>query len=159
MKFYVRDSSATYRRASSEELLRAARTILRRKFRRGTAVRDPRSAGEYLVGELAHLDHECFAILWLDARHRVLAFDPLFRGTIDGTSVYPREVVRSAISVNAAACILAHNHPSGFGEPSPADTRITQRLKAALELVDVRVIDHLIVAADDCVSMAARGLL
>ncbi len=110
MKFYIKDASAAYRRASSEELLTAARSVLRRKYRRGTAIRDPHSVGPYLIGELGHLEHESFSLLWLDNRHRVLCFEELFRGTIDGTSVYPREVVKQALSVNAAAVILAHNH-------------------------------------------------
>lgn len=159
MEFYVKDASAKYRPASADELLSAARSVLRRKFRRGKLIKTPGDAGDYLIGELAHLDYECFAILWLDNRHRILVFEPLFRGTLDGTSVYPREVVRSAMRLNAAACLLTHNHPSGVGEPSSADERITRRLKTALELVDVRVIDHVIVAGDRCVSMAQRGLL
>ena len=159
MEFYVKDASATYRRASAEELLTAARSVLRRKYRRGKLIKDPQSAGAYLIGELGHLDYECFAILWLDTRHKIIELESMFRGTVDGTSVYPREAVRSAIRTNAAACLLVHNHPSGNGTPSSADEKITRRLKTALELVDVNVIDHVIVAADSCVSLAQRGLL
>ena len=96
--------------------------------------------------------------LSLGGGHRVIAFEELFRGTIDGTSVYPREVVKEALSANAAAVILAHNHPSGVAEPSQADERITRRLKAALELVDIRLLDHLVIGDGEAVSLASRGL-
>ncbi|MGB5624285.1 MAG: JAB domain-containing protein, partial [Woeseiaceae bacterium] len=97
--------------------------------------------------------------LFLDNRHQVLAFDALFRGTIDGTSVYPREVVKEALAINAAAVILAHNHPSGVAEPSQADERITLRLKSALDLVDIRLLDHLIIGNGKATSLARRGLI
>ena len=99
-----------------------------------------------------------FAILWLDNRHRVIAFEELFRGTIDGASIHSREVVKSALGHNAAACIMAHNHPSGVSDPSRADENITRRLRDALALIEVRVLDHIIVG-EDCVSFAERGLL
>ena len=108
---------------------------------------------------MRHLDHELFCCLFLDNRHRVLSFNELFRGTIDGTSVYPREVVKEALAVNAAAVILAHNHPSGVAEPSQADERITRRLKSALELVDIRLLDHLIIGDGRTTSLASRGLI
>ena len=121
---------------------------------------DPAELTEaFLAARMRHLDHERFCCLFLDNRHRVLCFEELFRGTIDGTSVYPREVVKEALRVNAAAVILAHNHPSGVAEPSRADERITQRLKAALELVDVRLLDHLVVGHGEVVSLASRGLV
>lgn len=125
----------------------------------GTAIRSPSDTSAFLLARLRDLAHELFCCLYLDNRHRVLGFDELFRGTIDGTSVYPREVVKEALRINAAAVILAHNHPSGVAEPSQADERITRRLKAALELVDIRVLDHLIVGAGHTTSLAARGLL
>lgn len=125
----------------------------------GTTIRSPSDTETYLRGKLGHLDHEVFCITYLDNRHRVLAFDEMFRGTIDGTSVYPREVVKAALTHNAAAVILAHNHPSGVAEPSQADERITKRLKAALELVDIRVLDHIIIGGNTSVSLAKRGLL
>ena len=102
---------------------------------------------------------EVFACLYLDNRHRVLHFEELFRGTIDGASVHPREVVKAALHRNAAAVILAHNHPSGVAEPSAADRQITERLKSALQLVEIRVLDHLVVGDQDCVSFAERGWL
>ena len=125
----------------------------------GDAIRSPADTEVYLQARLQHLGHELFCCLYLDNRHRVLAFAELFRGTIDGTSVYPREVVKEALAVNAAAVILAHNHPSGVAEPSQADERITRRLRSALELVDIRLLDHLIIGAGRATSMAGRGLL
>jgi len=125
----------------------------------GETLRSPADTELFLKSRLQHLDHELFCCLYLDNRHRVLRFDELFRGTIDGTSVYPREVVKEALKVNAAAIILAHNHPSGVAEPSQADERITRRLKSALELVDIRLLDHLIVGDGRATSLASRGLL
>jgi DNA repair protein RadC len=108
---------------------------------------------------LAPRDHEVFTILFLDSRHRLIDCREIFRGTIDGASVHPREVVKEALARNAAAVILSHNHPSGVAEPSQADELITQRLREALALIDVRVLDHLIVAGSDVVSLAERGAL
>lgn len=125
----------------------------------GEVIRSPTDTETFLQAKLRHLDHELFCCLYLDNRHRVLRFDEMFRGTIDGTSVYPREVVKEALKINAAAVILAHNHPSGVAEPSQADERITRRLKAALELVDIRLLDHLIIGDGRATSLAARGLI
>ena len=125
----------------------------------GVAIKSPADTEAFLQSKLRHLGHELFCCLYLDNRHRVLRFDEMFRGTIDGTSVYPREVVKEALAMNAAAVILAHNHPSGVAEPSQADERITRRLKSALELVDIRVLDHLIIGDGQTTSMASRGLL
>ncbi len=125
----------------------------------GEPIRCPTDTELYLKARLRHLGHEVFCCLYLDNRHRVLRFDEMFRGTIDGTSVYPREVVKEALAVNAAAVILAHNHPSGVSEPSQADERITRRLKAALELVDIRLLDHIIVGDGKATSLASRGLV
>jgi len=111
--------------ATGEEILEAARIELDRRFRRADALTSPDLTREFLRVNLAPKPFEVFAVIWLDNRHRVLAFDELFRGTIDGASVRPREVVRAAMDHNAAACILAHNHPSGVAEPSQADMRIT----------------------------------
>jgi DNA repair protein RadC len=143
--------------------LKAVPELARRYFEQslpcGEVIRSPADTESFLKARMQHLDHELFCCLYLDNRHRVLRFDELFRGTIDGTSVYPREVVKEALSVNAAAIILAHNHPSGVAEPSQADERITKRLKAALELVDIRLLDHLIVGNGPATSLASRGLL
>jgi DNA repair protein RadC len=125
----------------------------------GEAIRSRSDTESYLQARIRNLGHELFCCLYLDNRHRVLRFDEMFRGTIDGTSVYPREVVKEALAINAAAVILAHNHPSGVAEPSQADERITKRLKSALELVDIRLLDHLIIGDGETTSMANRGLL
>jgi len=125
----------------------------------GTAIKSPSETEDFLKARLGDLEHESFCVIYLDNRHRVIQFSELFRGTIDGTSVYPREVVKESLKNNAAAIILAHNHPSGVSEPSQADERITKRLKAALELVDIRVLDHIIVGQGTATSFAARGLL
>jgi len=125
----------------------------------GEAIRSPSDTETFLMARLRDRPHEVFCCLYLDNRHRVLLFEELFRGTIDGTSVYPREVVKQALTVNAAAIILAHNHPSGVAEPSQADERITRRVKSALELVDIRLLDHLIIGDGISTSLASRGML
>lgn len=114
---------------------------------------------QYLRAHLRHKQHEVFAVLYLDNQHQLLAYDEIFRGTIDGASVHPREVVKSVLRHNAAAIILAHNHPSGVAEPSGSDLDITQLLKDALQLIDVRVLDHFIVGDAEVVSLCERGLL
>ena len=154
----IQDGNGAYRAATSDEIIQAAIKAINRRFLKGKALTSPKDAREFFKLHLAHLEHEVFSILWLDNRHRVITFEELFRGTINGTSVHPREVVKSALINNAAACILAHNHPSGDSKPSEADRCLTARLKDALSLVDVRVLDHIIVAAD-YVSFAEQGLL
>jgi len=124
---------------------------------RGEALTDPSAAGRYFVQRLRGRPHEIFAALFLDTRHRALAFEELFTGSIDGTEVYPREIVRRVLAHNAAAVIVGHNHPSGSGEPSAADRAITTLLKRSLELVDTRLLDHFVVGDGPPVSMAARG--
>ncbi|MGE0580638.1 MAG: DNA repair protein RadC [Steroidobacteraceae bacterium] len=119
----------------------------------------PRHTAEFLVAQLRDRPYEVFCCLHLDSRHRLIAFDELFRGTIDGASVHPREVVRQALAHNAAAVIFAHNHPSGIAEASQADELITRRLCDALALMDIRVLDHFIVGDSACLSFAERGLL
>lgn len=126
---------------------------------RGAALTSPTATRRYLSLRLRDREHEVFACLFLDNRHRVIAFDELFRGTIDGASVYPREIVKAALRYNAAAVILSHNHPSGVAEPSRADERLTERLREALGLIDVRVLDHIIVGDGEPLSFAERGLL
>jgi DNA repair protein RadC len=144
-------------------MIRALPELARRYFESalapGEVVRSPADTEAFLQARIRHLGHEVFCCLFLDNRHRVLCFEEMFRGTIDGTSVYPREVVKEALALNAAAVILAHNHPSGVAEPSQADERITRRLKSALELVDIRLLDHLIIGDGRATSMASRGLL
>ena len=145
------------------EILRALPELARRYFEEslpaGQQIRSPADTKSFLLSRMRDLDHELFCCLYLDNRHRVLRFDEMFRGTIDGTSVYPREVVKEALAVNAAAVILAHNHPSGVAEPSQADERITSRLKSALGLVDIRLLDHLIVGDGSATSLASRGMI
>jgi len=120
---------------------------------------NPCDSAIFLKARMRNLPYEVFAVLFLDNRHRVLAYEEMFRGTIDGSSVHPREVIRAALQRNAAATIFAHNHPSGVAEPSAADRAITHELRDALALVGVRVLDHLVVGSGEPVSMAARGLL
>ena len=139
--------------------LELARRHLEETLRRGPALASPDAVRRFLRARLRDLPHELFCCLHLDNRNRVIAFEELFRGTIDGASVHPREVVKRALAHNAAALILAHNHPSGVAEPSQADEVITRRLRSALALVDIRVLDHLVVGDGACVSFAERGLL
>jgi DNA repair protein RadC len=144
-------------------LLQAALELSRRHYAAelltGPALEAPKVTQAFLIAQLRDRPYEVFCVLHLDNRHRLIAFEELFRGTIDGASVHPREVVKQALARNAAAVILAHNHPSGVAEPSQADELITYRLRDALGLVDIRVLDHLIVGDNRCVSFAERGLL
>lgn len=157
MNLYVQEGS-DYRLATADEVMDRAKRLIDRKHRRGHQFSSPQAVEDYLRTKLGFKDNETFVALWLDNRHRLIAYEELFNGTIDGTSVYPRVVVQRAIAHNAAAVIFAHPHPSGVAEPSIADERITRRLKQALELVDIRVVDHVIVG-EQCVSLASRGLL
>ena len=145
--------------AQLQAVLEMGRRHLFEQLERGTALLSPEDTSQFLRARMRDLPHEVFAVLFLDNRHRVIAFEEMFRGTIDGASVHPREVVRRSLQHNAAALILCHNHPSGVAEPSQADRRITARLSDALGLIDVRVLDHLIIGDQECCSMARRGLL
>lgn len=157
---FIKQPNGRYRKASRNEVMElAAEYHQKRHSLVGAAIRSPSDTTDYLKGALAGLESERFCAIFLDNRHRVLAFEVLFKGTIDGTSVYPREVVKRALEHNAAAMILSHNHPSGVAEPSQADERITKRLKVALELIDCRVLDHVIIAGDTTTSLASRGML
>lgn len=148
-------------------LSRTDRTLVAKAIRcleavyltKGDCLTSPQATRDYLKLRLYGLPSEVFVCLFLDTRHRVIRYEELFKGTIDGASVHPCEVVRRVIEVNAAAVIFAHNHPSGVAEPSQADLRITQRLKEALALIEVRVLDHLIVGEGETTSLAERGLL
>ncbi|GBL58791.1 DNA repair protein RadC [Pseudomonas citronellolis] len=143
--------------AQLQAVLEMARRHLAEQLRRDSALESPQAVRDFLKARLRHEAHEVFACLFLDGRHRVLAFEVLFHGSIDSASVYPRQVVKRALAHNAAALILSHNHPSGITEPSQADRRLTQRLKDALALVDVRVLDHFIVGDGEPLSMAEMG--
>lgn len=155
----VRDVDGQYRPAHADEVLCHARRLLANRVRRGATMSSPEAVKDHLRLELGALEHEVFCVLFLDAQHRIIALKQMFRGTVSQTSVYPREVVKEALAVNAAAVILAHNHPSGSVEPSRADEFLTQTLRTALALVDVRVLDHLVVAGADVCSFAERGLV
>jgi DNA repair protein RadC len=148
---------------SAHEKCAAARELVKRwleeELRSADALTSPRSVRDYLRLLLHDREHEVFVVLLLDAQHRVIACEELFRGTLTQTSVYPREVVKAALRANAAAVIFAHNHPSGVAEPSHADELLTRSLKAALALVDIQVLDHFIVAGTSTLSFAERGLL
>jgi len=139
--------------------LEMARRHMEQQLERGDALTNPDAVRSYLSARLRDHSQEVFACLFLDNKHRIIAFEELFYGTIDGASVYPREVVKRALAHNAAALILAHNHPSGVAEPSRADQAITSRLSDALALVDVRVLDHIVVGDGPAVSLAERGLM
>lgn len=153
---FVRNGRGRYRPADPDQILEAARQLVGQRLQRGMLLSDPSMACEFLRLQMATLEHEVFAAILLDTKHRVLEFVELFRGTIDGAEVHPREVVKTVLAANAAAVIVAHNHPSGCAEPSAADRAVTAQLKQALALVDVRLLDHFVVG-QNVVSMAARG--
>jgi DNA repair protein RadC len=142
-----------------QAVLELGRRYLEATLQRGNPLESVAATRQYLAAQLRHEPHEVFACLFLDSRHRVIVFEELFRGTIDGASVHPRQVVKRAIYHNAAAVILAHNHPSGVAEPSRADEQITQRLKEVLAIIDVRLLDHFIVGDGQTISFTERGLL
>ena len=144
---------------TQDQTIKRALKILDARMRSAPALSSPEAVRDYLRLLLHDRGHEVFVCVFLDAQHRVIACDELFRGTLAQTSVYPREVVKAALAHNAAAVIFAHNHPSGVAEPSRADELLTQTLKQALALVDVRVLDHFVVAGTALVSFAERGLI
>lgn len=158
-KLILREQIQTY--GSEDAVIAAAIELLARRLlsRRGSPLNSPAHVRDYLRLNLADLEHEVFWVIFLDAQNRVIASEELFRGTLTQTSVYPREVVKRALHYNAGAVLLAHNHPSGNPDPSHADETLTQALKQALALVDVRVLDHFIVAGPQIMSFAERGLL
>ena len=139
--------------------LELARRALAERLQQRPAFDSPGAVKDYLQLAIGARSHEVFAVLFLDAQHKLIAMEELFRGSLTQTSVYPREVASRALHLHAAAVVLAHNHPSGCAEPSRADEALTQALKAALALLDVRVLDHVIVARGAALSMAERGLL
>lgn len=155
---YVRDESG-FREAHATDVIDRAQALLAQRYRTGSPVlSSPALTREFLRMHLGACEHEVFGLLHLDSRHRLIAIEDLFRGTIASSSVHPREVVKAALARNAAAVVLYHNHPSGITEPSAADEFITRRLKEALALIDVRVLDHLIVA-ESIFSFAEAGLI
>ena len=155
----VQEAWGIYRPADPNEVLRAAQRFLATQVRGVEVMSSPSVLKDFLRVRLAALPYEVFAVVHLDAQNRVIDYVEMFRGTLTQTSVYPREVVREAMMRNSAAVFLVHNHPSGMAQPSRADEALTQTLKAALALVDVRVLDHLIVGGAEILSMAEKGLL
>lgn len=156
---YVKTATGRYAVAEAAAILEQARILAAAQLQRGALLTNPRVVREYLVGVFTGMESEQFRVLMLDNRHRLIVDAPMFNGTIDGASVHPREIVRDVIRHNAAAVILAHNHPSGNPEPSQADELITSRIRDALALIDVRVLDHVVVAGISAVSFAERGLI
>lgn len=154
----VKDEGGSYRPASGDEIIEAALSEINRRFTRGVMISSPAETLDFLRLRLSHLEHEVFAVLWLDNKNRVLAFEELFRGTVNSANVYPRELVKPAMKYNAAACILCHNHPSGDPSPSSADQNITRKIKETLNLLEVRTLDHVIVG-ERPYSFAENGLL
>ncbi|MCM8855354.1 MAG: DNA repair protein RadC [Candidatus Thiodiazotropha sp.] len=145
--------------AQLQAVLEMSRRYLREQLRKSDSLTNPQQTRNYLQAKLRHYPYEVFSCLFLDNRHRIICYEELFRGTIDGASVHPREVVKRALEHNAAALILAHNHPSGVAEPSRADQQITKRLKEALALVDIRVLDHIVIGEGEPVSLAELGMV
>ena len=147
------------KRAELVAVLELARRALAQQLTQKPLFNTPQAVRDYLQLQLGGLHHEVFAVLFLDSQHRLIALEEMFRGTLTQTSVYPREVVKQALTLNASSVVLAHNHPSGTAQPSRADEALTHTLKAALALVDVRVLDHFVVTASQAVSMAELGLV
>lgn len=145
--------------AQLQAVMELCKRYLKEPCLRETVFDSPDSVRKYLTMKLRGLGHEVFVVLYLDNQNRLIKDEVLFQGTINAASVYPREVVKAALKMNAASLILAHNHPSGIAEPSQADKLITKKLQQALNLIDVQVLDHLIVAGPSCVSFAERGLI
>jgi DNA repair protein RadC len=156
---YVKDVRGQFVPAGPEDIIAAAKAYLRTRVRRGIPLTSPQVVRDFLTVNLAEREIEYFCLLLLDSRHRLIKFVELFRGTIDRASVHVREVVRAAIEAHAGAVVLVHNHPSQVTDPSAADELITRRIKDALALIDVRVVDHLLVAGSEVVSFAERGLI
>ena len=144
---------------SENEVLSWAQNILEARFKRCNYLTSPAVVRDYLRAQLATEEREIFGMILLDTQHGVLGFERLFLGTLDSAKVYPREVIKAILNANAAAVILAHNHPSGIPEPSQADITLTNRLLVALKAIDVRLLDHLVIGGADSVSFAERGLL
>jgi DNA repair protein RadC len=159
VRFCAEPGLGLARYAELQAAVEIARRQLTETLRTGPSLASPRATRDFLLARLRDREHEVFCCLYLDNRHRLIHFEELFRGTIDGASVHPREVVKQALLWNSAAVIVAHNHPSGIPEPSQADEIITQRVKHALALVDIRLLDHIIVGDGASVSLAERGLI
>lgn len=138
-------------------IMKAAEAVLHDKYKRGTMISNPKDMKDYLINTLCFKDREQLLVILFDAKYRILDKKILFKGTVDQTPVFPREIVRFALDRNACACVLSHNHPSGITSPSESDKRITQRVKQALDLIEVKLVDHIIVAGNESLSMAECG--
>lgn len=160
-KNVIQDENGNYtvNAVSPDELVKLAASIMRERILDRTYITNSIDTTDYLKLELGSLEHEVFSVVFLDNKHGIIALDNMFRGTIDGASVHPREVVKQALGHNAAAVILAHNHPSGDVTPSNSDKTITTQLKDALSLVDIRVLDHVIIGGSQSYSFAEKGLI
>ena len=158
-RFCAQPGLGLVRFAELQAMLEISRRQLAENLRAGPLLATPRATQDFLFSRIRDLEHEVFCCLYLDNRHRLIQFAELFRGTIDGASVHPREIVKQALQHNSAAVIVAHNHPSGIAEPSRADELITIKIKEALNLVDIRLLDHIVVGDGVAVSMAERGLV
>lgn len=155
----VCEEHGVYVPASIDHILGAARHAIDERYQRGCAFVSPQRVTEFLIGKMATHEREVFAVMFMDTRHRLIAFEELFQGSIDSATVHVREIVKAALKHNAAAVILSHNHPSGNPEPSGADRAITKTIKQASGLVDVRILDHVIVGGNEAVSFVQRGIL
>lgn len=162
MKIFEKKPNGMYvarRQFSADDVLHLATDLVSDRFRRGEPMGSPEATRQFLIMNLAERRNEVFGIMFLDSQHQLISIEELFQGTIDSTSVYPRVVVERSLHLNAAAVILYHNHPSGVPEPSSADRHITTRLTESLGMIDVRVLDHLVIAGAQSVSFAERGWL
>lgn len=156
---HVRDTQGNYVMASERQILAEAERAIDFRYPTGTVFESPTESGEFFKAKLAGRDRECFAVAFLNSQNQLLAYSELFNGTISSVEVHPREIAREALRVNAAALVLAHNHPSFSPEPSKSDKIITVKIKDALALFGIRVLDHVIVAGNTTVSMAERGMV
>lgn len=156
---HVRDTHGNYVPASDDSIISAARVVVEKKMLRGKTFNHPNLVKDFLKDKLGALDHEVFAVIYTDSQHRLIDYQELFRGTISQAAVYPRELVKEALKRNASAVIIAHNHPSGSCEPSRQDLELTKILKEALNLIDVRMLDHVIVGGNRTLSLAETGQL
>ncbi|MCP5206311.1 MAG: DNA repair protein RadC [Hahellaceae bacterium] len=154
----IKDISGNYATVERDSLIQTAVEQIRASFSTNPTLSSSSEAADHIQALIGHLEHEVFYAIWLNSQHQIINHGELFNGTIDSSSVYPREVVKAGLGINAAAVIFAHNHPSGSAEPSQADIKITKRLKDSLELIDIRVLDHFIIGSS-VTSMAERGLL
>ena len=156
---FVRETSAGYLPISDSEVIDMALRILAERVTQGPVMSSPRVVKDFLRLRFSGLQHEVFCVLYLDKRHRLIACEDLFRGTVDGANVFPREIIKASLRHNAASILCAHNHPSNNPSPSQADELITTRIKAAVELLDLKLLDHLVVTAGETVSFAELGLI